>query len=183
MKINKLVLLPLFFLVFLFLSPLDLFAVSRRTSTESAVKEKIKTQKLNVCENRKEAVNKHYENLTKRVDNLIEKFARITERVDKYYTDKLLTSGLVLENYNQLKGEISKNKETIEKEVEDAKKKTGTFNCEEKTPKDKLIEYRDSMKRVLAALKSYKRSVRNFIVAVHTLAGREKSKPSVTITQ
>ena len=146
--------------------------------------------KLRSCQAREAAVKNRSEQIVKFSDNMLTKFASISARVQNFYTEKVQPSGKTVANYNTLLADIETKKASASAAVVQASATALAFSCEE-APKEQLRTFHQDMKRVIAALKEYRRSIRNLIVAVHTALGEgEKSAsgaarkliPTTTVT-
>jgi hypothetical protein len=135
------------------------------------------TGRQNACENKKESITKRSESLIKMATNMQEKFGSIESRVEKYYTDKVQPSGKTVNNYDMLVKEIELKKSAVELALTAAEKDAALFTCETK-PKEQLMKFRDDMQTVKKALKEYRTSIKNLIVAVHGVTGDENKEGS-----
>jgi len=132
-------------------------------------REKLAEVKKKVCETKQRNIIRRSENMAKRADKQFDVFGNIADRVDTYYTDKLVPQGKVLPNYQSLKDEIAAKEEAAQAAVEAALDAAKNFDCEGDDPKGQLTQYREYMQEVIKALKEFRTSIKNFIVAVRTL--------------
>lgn len=151
---------------------------ARVASKAAERKEKLDEKKQKVCENRSAKIQKRSEQLAKRAENQLNKFTSIAERVDKFYLNKLVPKGVTVSNYAALKADIEARKLEVKTAIEAAKVAASSFDCAGEDPKGQLESYQDEMKDAIAALKDFRTSIKNFIVAVRTAAAKANNATS-----
>lgn len=153
------------------------FAVNAPTQTKRPEKlqQRLDEAKLRVCEARENIIKNRSLALERLVENILEKFDAITLRVKNYYTNKVVPSGQTLENYDALVSDIEAKKTAVKTAIQKAKDDFKDFECDGDDPKGALVKFRESMHTVKQALKDYKTSIRNLIVAVHSVATDDDS--------
>lgn len=170
------------FLVFLGLSVLSLvlassvFAVSgkpKATGKPVGVGRTRVEAKLRACQAKENSTKKRMGQLEKMATKMLEKFSEIQGRVEKYYTEKVLPSGKVVANYSALTADIQTKKTAVQTAVTKVKTSAAGFSCADGDPKEQMKQFRDGMREVKSALKDYRTSIRNLIVAVRSL-GKNK---------
>jgi len=114
------------------------------------------------------------------VTNQETKFDGVATRVENRYTQKLLPKGKTLSNYDALVADIVAKKAAVDAALSVAKNDVASFSCTASDPKAQLTQHRKDMQTVKAALKDFRKSVRNLVVAVRTLAGEETKSPEST---
>lgn len=130
------------------------------------------------CAARQDAVVKRSEQLVKRAKNMEDVFSKIAERVKTYYSDKLVPAGITVSNYDTLVAAIDTKKAAVDTALDEASTVSASFDCSDTTKtKTQVTDFRVAMQKVISALKEFKTSVRNLIVAVHTAAGKLESSP------
>lgn len=176
--------------VFLLLVPSSVSAedknsgASGRPSVKSMVRQEIKGDikdlRAKSCEVRMDNIKKRSESLAERAEKMENNFGALAVRVQEYYTTKLVPAGVSVSNYDALVSDIATKKAAVDIAIAEAKSKTTSFDCTDvSTAKTRVSEYRVAMQKVIAALKEYKTSVKNLIVAVRTAAGKVvKPSPS-----
>lgn len=107
-----------------------------------------------------------------------DKFDRIAKRVENHYTTKVVPSGKTVTNYDGLVADISAKKTTVQTALTTAQNDSNAFSCTGGDPKLQMTQFRKDMQAVKRALKEYRTSVRNLIVAVRALTG-ETNKDKV----
>jgi hypothetical protein len=112
-------------------------------------------------------IKRRSEALPKLAENQMNKFAAHIARVNEYYTSILLPSGQSVSNYGELMTQITTKKSAVEAAIQKARTTGSSFTCES-NPKGTMTAFRIEMQAVIRALKEYKTSVRNLIVAVST---------------
>lgn len=128
--------------------------------------------KLKSCQARESAITNRSVHLGQLVTTMEEKFDAIVKRVEEYYTTKVVPSGKTVVNYDSLVADIQTKKNAVQTA-------TGTktqasiagFSCTGDDPKGQLTQYRKDMQAVIQALKDYRTSIKNLIVAVHSVVG------------
>ena len=137
--------------------------------------------KLKVCEKKESSISKRSEKLVAKSDNIQTRFNRIIEKVDAYYVDVLTPKGVEVENYSDLLANIEDHRRATATAVGVAESTAENYSCEGENPKEQIGQFRTDMKGVISALKGYKKSVVNLIVAVRTKGKNIKdSEPVAT---
>jgi len=160
------------------------------TATDSAKKkpkgrdkleDRLSQIKLKVCEKRESSIQKRSTRLVAKSENIQKRFDRIIEKVDTYYIDVLMLKDVEIENYDELLGNVEENRAAAATKLGAAESTASNFTCEGENPKEQIGQFRTDMKGVISALKGYKKSVVNLIVAVRTKAKNIKdSEPVAT---
>lgn len=119
------------------------------------------------CEAKKTAVGNRSGQIIRFSNNMIDKFASISGRVQNFYTNKVIPSGNTVASYSALLADIEAKKASASAAVSEASSAAAAFDCDS-APKEQLTAFHQKMKGVITSLKEYRRSVRNLIVAVHT---------------
>ena len=118
------------------------------------------------CPARVEVIKKRADGLTKLTVNMEEKFASIAARAETRYLTKVIPFGMEVVNYASLAADIQTKKATVDAALKIAQHDTNTFNCVSSNSKTQMMEFRKDMQTVKSALKEYRASVKNLIVAV-----------------
>ncbi len=147
---------------------------------KSLPKMEISAVKNKICKSKEEDTKTRMTQLTKLVASMETVFDRIAEGVKKYYTDKVLTSGKTVTNYDKLVKDIADKKALIQTQLDKAKSDIGNLNCEDGTAKNTTAQFHTNMKAVKEGLKNYRKSVNTLIVAVHTVDKNIKVSPTIT---
>ena len=164
----------------------DNISVVRRADAQERVEEKIQAvrentklrlegAKLRTCQVREDAVNKRINNLVMLTENMETKFSSISARVIEYYETKVLPDKS-LSNYQELIDEIATKKAAVDSALDSAQSSVGSFSCESDDPKNMYTTFRENMQTVKNALKEYRTSIKNLIVAIRTLNSEEESE-------
>lgn len=134
--------------------------------------------KLKSCEARETAIKTRAGSLNRLSTSMLEKFAAIAKRVQDYYT----ASGTTVATYDTLVTTIATKKAAVQAALTAAETDVAGFDCSADDPKAHMTQYQKDMKAVKAALKEYRTSIKNLIVAVRSVTGKgevDKSpKPS-----
>ncbi len=150
--------------------------LSKREETKEKIEARREEGKMRSCEAREAAINKRSAQLFKMVDNMEVKFSSISARVQDYYTSKVVPSGKTLSNYDDLVSDIDAKKASADAALATAQADIDSFSCDSDDPKALFIKFRKDMQEVKDALKEYRTSIKNLIVAVKSLGTAEESE-------
>ncbi len=183
MKVKKsfLVFLSLFVLSFVLAS--SVLAVSGKpkvTGKSVGVGSTRVEGKLRACQAKQQGVTKRMDQLEKMAENMLENFSAIQERVVQYYNEKVIPSGKTVTNYSTLIAEIQTKKTAVQTAIDQAKTNSAGFSCDEDNPKEQLKKFNEDMRAVKSALKNYRTSIRNLIVAVRSVTGQKERNVTVS---
>lgn len=145
--------------------------------------EKLSEARLKVCKARSKAIENRLKAMHKRASLIHKGHEKTYAKVDEFYNNRLVSNGYTLSNYADLKAEIAANKANVQALL-DAATDTGTdFDCSSEDPKGQVEAFREDMKALIEANKTYKESIHVFVKAVRDLAKTAKlEKLSVTPT-
>jgi len=147
-------------------------AQAKATTTGQAnAQAKLTEVKLKVCQNKEAAIQKRSTQLVKMAENMETAFDQIATRVETYYTTKVVPSGKTVINYDALVADIAANKKTVQTDLDKAITDANAFSCTSDDPKGQLTLFRTGMQKVKQDLKAYRTSIKNLIVAVHSVTG------------
>lgn len=178
-------------LFFVFLSP-SVFAVGKPNNVgrnitgvqeqrKQRAQNRLTQAKLKACQAKENAIKKRAEHLGKLAANMQDKFDAIAKRVEEYYTTKVVPSGKTVKNYGGLVADIQTKKETVQIALTEAQNNALGFACDSNNPKGQLAQFKDDTLAVKTALKDYRTSIKNLIVAVRSVTGTtERTNPSVS---
>ncbi len=186
---SVLVVLSLFLFTLLFTS--SVFAIGKPGDVALAkqdrmqkVQARLTEAKLKSCQAREDSIKKRSDQLSKTAGNMLEKFDVIEKRVQDYYTSKVVPSGKTVANYDNLVTDVQTKKAAAQTALTTAQTNVSGFTCTGDDPKGQLTQLRTDMQSVKTALKGYRTSIKNLIVAVHSVTGEtERSispKPTKT---
>jgi hypothetical protein len=133
-------------------------------------------ERLRACEARREGITQRSSHLVSLVSGMESTFDSIAARVEQYYTGTVLPSGKTVPNYDSLVAKIQTEKDSVTAALNKAKEDERAFSCNS-NPKAQLNQFRVDMQSVKTALKNYRTSIKNLIVAIHSVTGSEKSSP------
>lgn len=137
--------------------------------------------KLKACQAKEGALKKRTEQLAKLTTVMQEKFDAIAGRVEEYYVSKAVPNEKTVTNYDSLAADIQTKKEAVQSALTAAQGNVGSFACDGNNPKGQLVQFREDMLEVKSALKDYRTSIKNLIVAVRSIKGTvERANPSVS---
>ncbi|KKS13791.1 MAG: hypothetical protein UU67_C0016G0004 [Candidatus Daviesbacteria bacterium GW2011_GWB1_41_5] len=135
--------------------------------------------KLRACQTREDAIKKRASRLTQLATNMEGKFDKHAQRVEEYYTSKVVPSGKAVANYDSLVADIDAKKAAVAAALTTAQNDANNFSCTGDDPKGQLTQFRKDMQAVKKPLKNYRTSIKNLIVAVRSVTGtteRENQK-------
>lgn len=135
---------------------------------KTEVSTRLADTKLENCKKREAAINKGLKNVADRRSKQLEVFNKISERTQKFYTDKDLS----LANYDVLVADVNAKKSAAESAIADLKTKTIDFKCDGTDPVGAVDAYKAAREEVVVALKEYKTAIKNLIVAVKSVASK-----------
>lgn len=140
--------------------------------------------KLRACQVREYAIKKRATRLTQLATNMENNFDKHAQRVEEYYTSKVVPSGKTVANYDSLVADIQAKKTAVATALSTAQTDANNFSCTGDDPKGQLTQFRKDMQAVKKALKDYRASIKNLIVAVRSVTGaterENKSSPKPT---
>ncbi len=166
------------------ISPKAANSQAQKSATRSAIgKEKLTEARLRVCQKIETAVQKRSARIASRATNMEKVFDSIAARVEIYYTDKLVPKGKTVANYDSLVGAIEAKKEAVGAAVGVAQADAASFNCSGEDPKGQIGAFRTDMQTVIKALKEYRTSIKNLIVAVRSVTGAENRNTPNSATE
>lgn len=132
--------------------------------------------KLKTCQNKKAAIQKRNNQLTKTVENMLSKFDSIAARVKAFYDNKVLPAGKTVPNYDALIAEIAAKKAAVQTALDKATTSSNIFDCASDDPKGQLNQFRTDMQTVKQGLKDYRISIKNLIVTIRSVTGTTNNK-------
>lgn len=145
------------------------------------VQNRLTEAKLKVCQAKENTIKKRTQQLTKLATTMQEKFEAIAGRVEEYYTSKVVPSGKTVANYDSLVADIQTKKGAVQTALTQAQSNAESFACSGDDPKGQLLQFREDMRAVKSALKDYRTSIKNLIVAVRSVTGAtERTNPSAS---
>lgn len=136
--------------------------------------------RLKSCQARENAVKNRLSSLIRLVTNMEGKFDAIALRVENFYKNKVVPSGKTVPNYDSLVADIATQKTNVQSALTKAQNDMSSFSCTADSPKALLNQFRIDMQNVKAALKNYRTSIKNLIVAVRTVVEGGSPEPSET---
>jgi len=151
-------------------------AKQRAQSRASETKQRLEGAKLKACEAREKRISATMAQMTKRGENHIAVFTKISDRVKAFYEKK----GHTAEDYDMLVAEVDTKKASAEAAVASAQSVGDVFSCDSDNPKIASEQFREAHKAQVAALKEYRTAVKNLIVAVKSAQSQAENTESDT---
>lgn len=137
---------------------------------------------LKACQAHEDSIKKRSDQLTKMATNMLDVFDKIATRVETYYTSKVVPSGKTVANYSTLVTDIQTKRTAAQIALKTAQTNASGFTCTSDNPKGQLTQFREDMKAVKTALKDYRTSIKNLIVAVRSVTGETERNVSPKAT-
>lgn len=147
----------------------------RRATNSSDLQPTRKQGRINSCESRIEGIRQRSRMLTQTATTMMEKFQSITQRVEDYYTTKVVPSGMTVENYDELVAAIAAKQAAAQSAVSQATADIEGFSCTDADPRTVMNRYRVHMQEAKKALQEYRTAIRNLIVAIHSVTGTDEA--------
>ncbi len=126
--------------------------------------------RLIACQARENVVKNRMDSLMDLVTNMEKVFDSIAVRVETFYTNTVLPSGKTVPNYDTLVANIGNKKDLVTVALDKSKSDVAAFSCAASDPKGVLNTFRLDMQAVKGALQNYRTSIKNLIVAVHSVS-------------
>ena len=153
----------------------------RKEAVQQKVEEKRQTAqsklsdgKLKACQKRESNIKRIMSRAANRGTRQIEVFSKISDRTQAFYKDK----GKTLSNYEQLVEAVETKQAAAKAAVESTSSSSTEFSCDSADPKASAQGFKQVLKQQNAALKEYKTAVKNLIVGVKSVQGKEGSSKS-----
>lgn len=143
-------------------------SASKKEERTALKQEKLEARKLKFCEKVESRINKRSVKMVTKAESMITRFDNIAGKVKDYYTNKLLPKGGTIDNYDALVADVAAHEAAVNEAVANAQSGISSFDCDANDPKGRLDNFRVDMKTVITALKDYRTSVINLLVAVRT---------------
>lgn len=132
------------------------------------------------CEARKAGITTRSNQLIRRANNMLDIFGQISNRAQEFYTNKILPSGKEVEGYNALLEKVATKSASVMEAIDQAEQSAGNFDCTNLDPKTQIREYNQDAKEVISSLKDYRSSVKDLIVAIHSVTGERNRNQKAT---
>ena len=137
--------------------------------------------KIKACQARESAIKKRSERLGQLANTMEEKFDAIAQRVEEYYTTKVVPSGKTVANYDSLVADIQTKKGSVQTVLSKTQANASSFSCTNDDPKGQMTQFKNDMRSVIKSLQDYRTSIKNLIVAVRSVTGTtERTYPSTS---
>ena len=127
--------------------------------------------KLKACQARENGIKKRSAQLMDLAKNMQDKFDAMAKRVQDYYGNTVVPSGKTVTNYNALISDIQTKKTAVQDALTKTQDDFASFSCTLSNPKETMMQFKNDMQTVKQKLKNYRTSIKNLIVAVHSVTG------------
>lgn len=167
---------PLFgiLVIFFVLVTSSVLAVNKPSGEEQGTQPaqtRLVQTRLRACQARENAIKKRATRLIQLAASMENRFDKHAKRVEEYYTSKVIPAGKTVANYDNLVADIQTKKSAVQTALSTAQSDADNFSCTGTDPKGQLTQYRKDMQTVKRALKDYRTSIKNLIVAVRSVTG------------
>ncbi|KKS69951.1 hypothetical protein A3E45_02305 [Candidatus Daviesbacteria bacterium RIFCSPHIGHO2_12_FULL_43_11] len=130
-----------------------------------------KEKLASACQAKEGVIKTRSSNLERMAGNMESKFDAISLRVQDYYTQKVLPNGKKVIGYETYLADIQNNKDQVQALLTQTKDGAAGFNCTLVDPKTPVIKFREDMRETKQALKAYRTSIKNLILAINSASG------------
>jgi len=151
---------------------------SRAAEKKEARTDRLEAAKVRACEARQTNITNRSGKIAKRAATQLDVFAKIAQRVQEFYQERLVPQGKIVANYDSLIADIASKGATIMPLLAAAEAGAVSFSCDNDNPSEQVRVFNEDMRAVIAGLEAYRRSVRNLIVAVRGAASSVNSATS-----
>lgn len=146
-------------------------AVEKRQDLKAAAKGRLDEAKKRVCEKRVVQIKRTVGQAAQQGEKHLAVFDTISDRVQQFYLDKKLN----VTNYDALVKEVEAKRANVVALI--AKTKDLKFECTDENATGKAEALKNTINALHAALKEYRTSIKNLIVAVKTAAVKVEQDP------
>lgn len=129
--------------------------------------------RVKLCQVKEAVIKNRSTRLASSTENMLSKFDSISSRVQDVYNNKNVPQGKVLANYDALLADIKDKQASAQAALQQTKDDVANFSCTLGNPKEQLTAFRQDMQEVKKALKDYRFTIKNLIVAVRSVTGQE----------
>ncbi len=140
------------------------------------MKDRLTEVKLKICEKKEATIQRRSTRLVVKVEKILNNFDRIVQKVDDFYVDKVVPKIGEMENYEQLLNKNEAKRQEVYVALGAGTETANNFTCEGVNPKDQIKQFRVEMQSVVQALKEYKHTLIDYLVAVKTKAKNIKER-------
>jgi putative heme degradation protein len=126
---------------------------------------KLPDAKLRICKNRQNSVADIMGRINDRGQKQLDLYTKVSERVQKFYTDK----GHTLSNYNELVAAVNAQKAAAQAAVDALARDKAGFSCDNPDPKATATSFKNDQKAVTEALKNYRAAIKALIQGVKSV--------------
>jgi len=134
------------------------------TELGTAVQVKLQGQNLEKCQNREMAINNIMTRTGDRGQKQINVIESIQQKVQSFYSEKNIS----IDNYESLTSNIEAKKQVAITAMNQVQTMKGTFSCGTDNPKGVATQFKSQASIQLGAIKEYKESVHELVVAIKT---------------
>jgi hypothetical protein len=115
--------------------------------------------------------------LVKMASNMMTKFNSIFLAVEDFYASKVVPTGKTIGNYQTLVTDVQSKRTLVQTALNIAKTDAAAFSCQS-DPKAQVLKFNQDMQAVKGALADFRTSIKNLIVAVHSVTDNAETSDS-----
>lgn len=151
---------------------------ARKAEIEKKAEErraKLDANKLEACKKKEASINSAMKKITEQRAKQADVFNKIADRTMAFYDEKNLT----VANYDTLVKSVTDKRAAVDAEIANIKKSTIDFKCDSTDPLKVSDTFKSAREGLMTAMKDYKTSVKDLIVAVKQAAEKTDSTGGV----
>jgi len=154
----------------LFFAFVFVFSVTSVLASNSANNRNQNSARLRICQTREATIKNRTERIMNMASAMIDNFEIKSQKVQVFYSKNVIPKGKTVSNYGNLVADVQTKKNVVLVELSKARAEAESFSCTGNEPQKSMQDFRKYMLEVNTALKNYRTSVKNLIVAVRTAA-------------
>lgn len=141
-------------------------------------KTKLSEGKLMSCQKREASISNIMARVSDRSQKQLDLFSTIADKTEAFYVKR----GVTLTNYAALVADVTTQKAAAQTTIDSVKATSVQFKCDGTDPKAVISSFKLQLKAEIAALKTYKTSVKNLIVGVKSVQSDATAQNESTAT-
>lgn len=154
-------------------------SASKKEEKQVLKQAKLEAKKLQICEKVESKIKNRSVKMVTKAESMVTRFGKIATKVKDYYTNKLLPKGGTIDNYEALVADVAAHEAAVNDAVANAQSGISSFDCDANDPKGRLGNFKVDMQEVKTALKDYRTTIVDLLVAVRT-KGKNIKSPGAT---
>lgn len=135
---------------------------------------KLNPARLKICQAREATLKNRSDKIINMSTAMLNNFEIKSQKVQDYYSQNLVHKGITVANYGNLITDVQIKKTAVQVSLSKARAEASVFSCTGTEPQKSLRDFKIYIQETNTALKNYRTSVNNLIVAVRTAANSAK---------